>query len=187
MTEPVGLSMFDTARCWIASSAPGPDNNNWLSRCDTRITAGWLADGTLGFMWTADRRTNRPFPYVKAVRLDADSMSVVDQPDIWNNNFAFAYPAAAPNRNGDVGVTMMYGGGQKFPGMLIGTWDDESSRWRLHVARNGTNGPLDAKGGDYTTVRPHWPDGDTWAAVGYTLQGGNKQDSVQPQYVHFGP
>jgi hypothetical protein len=53
-------------------------------------------------MWSANRKANRPYPYVRVVRLDETMKAVVDEPDIWSAGYAFAYPDAYPNEEGDV-------------------------------------------------------------------------------------
>jgi len=167
-------------------SAPGPDGNDWLSRCDPRITGGWVAQGQLGFMWTANRMgTSRPFPYVRAVHLDESTMTVVDEPDIWSPDYAYAYPDASPNANGDVGITLFRGGGNRLPGHVVGAWDSAAKRWSLAGTRDSSNGPFDTKWGDYLTCRPDTIDPRNWIAVGYTLQGGDTQDSIEPRVVRF--
>ena len=107
-------------------------------------------------------------------------------PDIWNNNAAFAYPAACPNDRGHVGVTMFFGGGTFNPSHVVGIWDDLSNGWQLVFSRQGTNGAPSGFWGDYINCRRHSPDGFTWIASGYTLQGGTERRNIEPQYVHFG-
>lgn len=169
-------------------TAPGPDGNDWLSRCDPRITGAWVANGVIGFMWTANRMMgSRPLPYVRVVRLDADSKAVIDEPDIWSADFAYAYPDACPNDRGHIGITLFRGGGNRHPGHVIGVWDDFSNNtWSLLGTHDGTHGPTDSKWGDYLTCRRHAPDGLTWIATGFTLQGGSSRTNIEPRIVHFG-
>jgi hypothetical protein len=173
---------------WLAGvySAPGPDGNDWLGRCDPRITGGWVANGVIGFLWSANRATNRPFPYIRAVRLDEASKHVLDEPDIWNASYAYAYPEACPNDQGQVGITLFRGGGARHPGHVVGVRDEASQSWLLAGTRDGTNGPLDNKWGDYLTCRKHRADGSTWLATGFTLQGGSTRGFIEPRLVHFG-
>jgi len=168
-------------------SAPGPDGHNWLSRADSRITGVWVSRGEIGVMWTANRKPpGRPLPFVRVVRLNESTKAVINEPDIWNANFAYAYPDAYPNGNGDVGITTFRGGGTHHPGHVVGFQDQTSNAWRLRVTKNGTNGPTDNKWGDYLTCRRHSPILHTWVAAGYTLQGGGGRTSIEPRYVHFG-
>ncbi len=166
--------------------AKGPDNTNWLMRADYRITGAWLSNGILGFMWTANKRgTDRPFPHIRVVRINAATMAKLDEPDIWSPDYAFAYPDAYPNASGEVGITLFLGGGIKNPTHLVGSFNTATTKWILKMVREGTNGPVQGKWGDYITVRPFAPDNKTWIAAGYTLQGGKTQNDVQVHAVKF--
>ena len=167
--------------------APGPDGVNWLGRCDPRITGGWVADGVVGFMWTVDRAPGRPHPHVRVVRLDEATLRVIDEPDIWSPDVAYAYPEACPNTEGDVAITLFRGGGIMYPSHAVGIWDRASGSWTLQGTRNGTSGPADGKWGDYVTCRRAAPNGREWVAVGFTLQGGGTRRHIKPQVVRFAP
>lgn len=167
--------------------APGPDQKNWLTRCDPRITAGWVSNDVIGFMWSADKYGSRQFPYVKVVRIDAKNKQIIDEPDIWSPSTAYAYPDACPNNNGDVGITLFRGGGQNYPGHIVGVWNENTKSWVLQAIQNGTNGPSDGKWGDYVTCRKHFSDQNSWLAVGFTLQGGGERSNVEPCIAHFSP
>jgi hypothetical protein len=137
-------------------------------------------------MWSANRKANRPYPYVRVVRLDETMKAVVDEPDIWSAGYAFAYPDAYPNEEGDVGVTVFRGGGTRYPGHVVGFRDDTAGAWRLRTTRDSSHGPADGKWGDYLTCRRHSPQTNTWVAVGFTLQGGGARTDIEPRYVHVG-
>ncbi|MFD5880991.1 hypothetical protein NRK68_09145 [Streptomyces yangpuensis] len=163
----------------------GPDGANWLGRpVDPRITGGWITGTRAGFLWTAGPRPERPVPYVKAAVVDVTTQLMVEEPDIWNTESAFAYPAACPNAAGVVGVSLMIGGGPRHPSHVVGFRD--GGEWRLTVARAGTDGPPDEAWGDYLSCRRHHPNTSEWVASGYTLQGGTTRRHIEPQYVHFG-
>jgi len=164
-------------------SAPGPGGLNWLGRADSRITGAALSAGVLTFLWTANNGPNRPVPYVRVVRINETTKAVVGQPDIWNQTSAFAYPAAAPNAQGVLGVTMFFGGGPRHPGHVVGFLDGNS--WRLILTAVSSHGPADGKWGDYLDCRRHNPNGNTWVAAGFTLQGGQDRKNVEPRYVQF--
>jgi hypothetical protein len=164
----------------------GPDGANWLARVDPRITGAWVANGVIGLAWTAARRTGRPFPYVRVVLVDEGAMTVTANADIWNANYAYAYPDTCPNDRSHVGITLFRGGGSIHPGHVVGIRDDYTAGWQLTAAADGTHGPVDAKWGDYLACRRHTPDGLTWLATGFTLQGGGTRDNVVPRVVHFG-
>ena len=165
----------------------GPDGNNWLGRADDRITGAWVAEGQLGFMWTANSGSQRPNPYIKVAQIKEDGMTLIGEPDIWSGNATFAYPDACPNDRGHIGITLFYGTPNTPPCHVVGIRDDYSNQqWDLQITRAGTNGPRDDKWGDYLSCRQHSPDGLTWVASGFTLQGGSSWTNVEPRVVHFG-
>jgi hypothetical protein len=170
-------------------SAPVANGLNWLQRADGRITGAALgAGGVLHFMWTAAKQGgDRKFPFIRVVRINAATMAVTSQPDIWSKKTAFAYPDASANVNGIVGVTVFSGGGaNNHPAHLVGFRDDALGKWKLAVAARSTHSPIDQKWGDYLTCRRHEPEGKDWIASGFTLQGGDVRQNIVPHYVHFG-
>jgi hypothetical protein len=166
-----------------------PDQNDWMQRVDTRITAAWADQGTIGFAWTAPQDGFFRFPQVRMVVLRSDTLSVVAEPIIWNNEFAFALPSVAASPSGDLGISLHYGGNFLFPSHAVGIlhpidrW--RSSNWNLHLVAGtlGRHAPSDGDWGDYGAVRTLTTDPETWATVGYTLQG--TQSEVQLDYVEF--
>jgi len=183
------ISQFDiNVSPWTAGqySAPCTDGSDWMSRCDQRMTAGYVAPGEVGFMWTANRRADRPFPYVRVVRLsDAATPTLLSQNDIFNSNYAYAYADASPNSAGEVGIGLYRGGGAQMPGHVVGVMNRATGQWNLAATRDGTNGPADNKWGDYLTCRRDSTNTAHWVAAGYTLQGGGARNNVEPRYVRF--
>ena len=165
-------------------SAPGPGGVEWLARTDSRITGAWLTGTRAGFMWTAGAGSGRPFPYVKVAVVDTVTRSLTGEPDIWNTSSAFAYPAACPNAQGVVGVSLFFGGGTRHPSHVVGFRDGEA--WRLVITSSSTHGPSGGAWGDYLSCKRYQPQSSEWVASGYTLQGGMDRRNVAPQYVHFG-
>ena len=144
---------------WTAApySAHGPDGRDWLSRTDGRITAAWLARGVIGFVWTANK-TDRTAATLRARGPHRRRDQGRDrEPDIWNSDFAYAYPDVCPNLTG-VGITLFRGGGPKFPTHVVGD-SRRAAPGNWPTRRAGTNGPRDRKWGDYLTCRRHSTDG----------------------------
>ncbi len=165
--------------------APGPDGNDWVGRVDSRVTAAWKSGDTLGFAWTAAQDSNFAFPHVRVALLNKDTKAVIGQPHLWNSNFAFAYPAAAPNSNGVVGISVLYGGGSQFhPSHAVGFLKDSNTDWELVTTINGTHGPNDRKSGDYVTIEKG-PNSTSWVTTGFSLQEGSTRTDIQPRYVRF--
>jgi hypothetical protein len=165
-------------------SAPGPGGVEWLGRIDSRITGAWVSGTRAGFLWTAAARGARPLPYVKGAVVDTVTRTLVEEPEIWNQSSAFAYPAACPNAAGVLGVSLFFGGGTRHPTHVVGFRD--GNVWRLVITRASTNGPTGGAWGDYLSCRRHAPESSEWVASGFTLQGGTDRRNVEPQYVHFG-
>jgi len=165
----------------ITSTAP--NGVDWLGRCDPRITAGWVAGGAAGFLWTAGPRAGRPHPHCRAVTIDLATKAVTAEPDLWSEGAAWAYPAAAPNAAGVVGLTAFHGGGGRHPGHAVGARDGEA--WRMRYSRAGSHSPAVPAWGDYLNCRAEEPGGDGWVASGYTLEGGEQREAVVPRVVQF--
>jgi len=176
-------------------SAPVAGSPNWMNRMDGRITAGWVGRGVIGFMWTANSQNTtasnpsdrRLFPFIRVVRISESDLELIDEPDIWSSKAAFAWPNTSANQRGDVGVSCFVGGGTEHPSHLVGGYDSEApSKWRLVLARKGTDSPNSGAWGDYLCCNNRSPDGLTWIAAAYTLQGGGDDGNIVPHYVHFG-
>lgn len=181
-----GLSWTDVnVRPWAggAYSAPGPGGVNWLGRLDSRITGAWVGAGTIGFMWSANRDGSHPLPYIRVVRLKESTKAKIDEPDIFSRDAAWAYPAAAPNAQGQVGFAAFYGGGTRHPGHVVGV--STASGWETALTKISTHGPPDQAWGDYLSCVAHHPNSTQWVASGFTLQGGTSRRNIEPRYVRF--
>lgn len=169
-----------------ARVAPGPDGRDWLGRVDSRITAAWASGNDIGFGWTAAQDNDFPFPQVRVAILNKNTKVIRAQPHLSNPQFAFAYPAVAPNASGVLGISVSYGGGsQLYPSHAVGVFDNSTSTWALIKTANGTHGPSSNLWGDYLALRPHGTDPESWVATGFTLQGGSSRANIVPRYIHF--
>jgi hypothetical protein len=81
-----------------------------------------------------------------------------------------------------MGFTAFYGGGDQNPSHVVGVRDDAANSWGGVFAKHGGGSPAEAKWGDYLTCRAK---DDFWVATGYTLEGGDTQDSIVPRVVEF--
>lgn len=179
-------------------SCPGPDGRDWCGRLDGRITGAYFRDRSdgvngkeLGFMWTSAAQPTgpRPMPYVRVARFAVADLRLLDVPDIWNPITAVAYPYAAPNVSGGLGVSLFAGGGPFFPTHLVCVDDDLNGLpppWECVVTAISTQGPTSNGWGDYVWVRPHWPRANTWRATGFRLNLGGSNNAVDPRYIEFG-
>ncbi|HEX7379345.1 MAG TPA: hypothetical protein VF278_19640, partial [Pirellulales bacterium] len=176
-------------------TAVGPDGNNWLARDDERVKTAWISGNTVGFMWDSAQGTNRPYPFVRALTVDASTLAVTAQPDIWSTGGAYAYPAIAVNSRGAIGGPVFYGNATVAPELCTLIDDDLSpplstNGWESYITATGTNG--DPHGwGDFLSAVPNSAITNTWAAVGFTLNGspvalGNSNPNLQPYFYTFG-
>jgi hypothetical protein len=179
------ISWWDVqVRKWAtAISSTAPNGVNWLGRTDPRITAGCIGNGVITFMWTAGTDNSRPHAYCRVVRIRESNKQVLDQPDIWSRQRAWAYPAACTNRGGTIGFTAFYGGADRHPGLIVGARDNAG--WTTRYARLGSHSPAEPKWGDYLTCRAHQPNADGWIASGYTLEGGQARQNILPRVVQY--
>jgi hypothetical protein len=168
------------------------DNRRWLDRADPRITGATMAKNELWFAWSVDRNSNhRPRPFIQIAHLDAKTLTLIDNVNVFNSTSATAYPALATNEDDEVGISYMVGGGPLNPshavGILTGTRRDQ-------IVSNGDRGPLadedtgQGEWGDYLTLRRAFPNEKLFAATGYTMKGPGDTTNrdCTPRFVVFG-
>jgi hypothetical protein len=166
-----------------------PDGQNLCGADDGRVQTGWVSNGKVGFMWGAGQGGGFTYPYVEAVQVRQSDLSYLDRPYMWSASIGFAYPAAAPNARGDLGVAVFSSGGGSAPYFVVSIADDvtrdSGAPWDMTYMRSGY-GPYNNHGGDYLSVQPFNPSGLVWVASGFTLQGGFANGYSEPQYTVFG-
>ena len=172
-------------------SSPGPGGVEWLTHTDARITGGWCIGNQVGFAWTANSDSNHPQPYIKTIAIDTTDNSVAAQPDLWNATQAWVHPAVYPGPDGRVGLSAFFGGGNvTHPVHVVGFL--ENGTWVVARTATSTHGPDAPKWGDYLSCSLFDPTatdvvtGTEWVATGYTMQGGQTRNDVEPRYVRFG-
>ena len=144
--------------------------------------------GNLWFAWSAGTDNNFKQPHVEMVELDRfNNFNVLQQVQIWNNDFGFAYPALATNAcTGEVGLSLEYGGNNKYyENHVVGFWGD----FVVYVTTDSDVG--DNRYGDYVTIRQTPPTGNDpgnlFDAFGYGMNsttGGGSASDVH--WVQFG-
>ena len=135
-------------------------------------------------MWTASPDSNHPFPYIRVVRVNENTKALIDEPDIWSSKGAWAYPAAATNSKGQIGISAFYGGlTNHHPGHAVGV--RTAAAWDTLLTATSSNDPSTPAWGDYLSCVRHNPTLDHWAASGYTIQGGSARTNVAPRYIEF--
>ena len=152
---------------------------------DTRITAGWTGDGEVGWLWSAAQAGAYKFPYVQGARFKTSDLSLIDEPVIFNDNYAWMYPSAGVNARGDVGVILYRLGGSENPRPRAFVVDDVSG-WSsistVGIATSSTS-PSDDRWGDYGRVAAYDGCSNTWIGSAYTASSSTTQE---PRFVWFG-
>jgi len=168
-------------------SSTTPDSQDWLN-------FGFPGSGVIGatrsindvwFAWTAGTNNTFKQPHIEMVALNrTQNFQKSQQVQVWNNNFAFAYPALSTNFcTGEIGMSLGYGGGGNYENHAVGIWGD----FLVYITTNSNLGVN--RYGDYMSIRQNdlvSLDG-LFNAFGYgisSLPGGGMQSDVR--YVTFG-
>jgi hypothetical protein len=161
-----------------ATRAPGPPSPG---------SDELFSDG-LWFAWSAGTDSNFAQPHVEMVTLDrSNNFAVVQQVQIWNSGYGFAYPALATNAcTGEIGLSLEYGGNGNYQNHVVGFWGD----FLVYITTNSNLGTT--RFGDYVTIRQDPSpglNGSFFDAFGYGLDtvpppGTGSQSDIR--YVVFG-
>jgi hypothetical protein len=178
---------------WLNGSrvCPGPDGRNWCGFHDGRIQSGFLSGSTVGFMWTPSQGGGFPNPYVRVSTFDAaDSLSPVDDIDIWSSDVAYMYPSSSVNSAGQLGGTVMWGGGPVHYASCSAWMADTPTVGDLIpldqvTSIAGTVGPNSSNGrsGDYTVTTTYYPNDLQFAGSCFAYLSAVTGTST---YVRFG-
>lgn len=157
-------------------SSKTPDGQDWLNKLmtsfpgtavlgATRLT-GSKRQNELLLAWSACAGSGFPQPQVQWVALDLNNnYNVLSQQQIWNPDYAFAYPAFGVNANNDIGMSLEWGGGGNYENHVAGFWGD----YVVYATTASSVGT--GRFGDYVTLRPYSPDTKRFAAFGYGITG----------------
>jgi hypothetical protein len=176
-----------------ALSSMTPDGQNWLAGSGgfpgNAVIGSTRVGNQLWFAWSAGTDQNFRQPHVEMVTLDrSNNFNRIQQVQIWNESYAFAYPALATNAcTQEVGLSFEYGGGGNYENHVVGFWGDFVAY--ITTASNvGTT-----RFGDYVTIRQtpqtRRDPGNLFSAFGYGLNsapppGGSTRTDIH--YVLFG-
>src|SRR5262249_47043680 len=147
----------------------------------------------IGFAWDAqqDPANGFPFPFIMAVRIDEDTKALVDEPIIWSKDYAFQYPALAPNGQGDIGGVALAGGGERYETcvalVLRRAASGSKAPWKAAVVDASDSDPLARKSGDYLGAVRAAADANGWAGSCMTLHGGGGNGNAEVRLVSFAP
>lgn len=177
---------------WSGSglSSTTPDGQDWLTKLrdfpGSAVIGGARSSNQVWFAWSAGTDDNFGQPHVEMVTLDrSNNFNVIQQVQIWNDSFAFAYPALATNAcTGEVGLSLEFGGNGNYENHVVGFWGD----FLVFLTTNSNVGTT--RFGDYVTIRQDFTpslNGAFFDAFGYGLnsaEGGGTTTDLR--YVVFG-
>ncbi|HEY2990988.1 MAG TPA: hypothetical protein VGL11_24965 [Candidatus Binatia bacterium] len=166
-------------------SSKTPDGRDWLQRADERHTGATLAANELWFAWGSAKggANSRPNPFVQIARINATTMTLIENINLWDLNSAIFYAGLSTNANNEVGASYVLGGGTRFPTHVIGIL---TGTRRQVTTFTSTRGPADNKWGDYLAVRRNYPNEKLFCATGYSLQSGVGSSDATPSFTIFG-
>ena len=168
-----------------------PDATDWVSE-DNRIIGATKVGNQVWFAWTAAPGTgsgggfNFPQAHIQVAKVDvAQDYKVVDQMQIWNANYAFAYPSLTTNSDGEVGISCAWGGGSNYGSHVVGIIGD-FVLWYGEASDRTSTAVSPTRFGDYLHVRLAHPDTRFFCGFGYAVHTVSANESANYLYVEFG-
>jgi hypothetical protein len=182
---------------WLGSSYTSltPDGTNWIEMNSSAIrgatfqgeinTGGGVLRRLL-VAWNGAAALGIPQAHVRLLQVVKGEIagqtvwSVGTESQIWHPDFAFHHAHLATNANGEVGVSVGAGGGKSHATPVAGFIGD-STLYAIGVSGASLN-----IYGDYTAIRPHWPNTKLFSVSDYFLEPGLGGANVNHQYRLFG-
>ncbi|MFL5761408.1 MAG: hypothetical protein ACJ789_16930 [Thermomicrobiales bacterium] len=176
-------------------SSMGPDGNDWLTKLDNfptfAVTGGVERrdNGHVMIAWSASKGKGTsggfdfPNTHVRVVELDLGNRNVVSEMQVWNPDYAFAYPALAVNAADEVGIILGWGGPNNHANCAMGIIGDFVVWFRDDSTRTVQ------RFGDYLTTRRAERNHDLFAGFGYyvtEVAGQPTRCTYNPIYVRYG-
>jgi hypothetical protein len=171
-----------------------PDNQDWLNylsgfpgnsvlgiaRSPTGDTQRGASGNLLYFAWTGAIGNGFKQPQVDWITLDRNNnFALVNQQEVWNASYAFAYPDFAVNNKGEIGMSLEYGGGGNYENHVAGFWGD----YVVYITTNSNIGST--RFGDRVTIRNHTADLSKFDAFGYGLNKATPPATGSVSDVHY--
>jgi hypothetical protein len=173
---------------WTKSqpSSIAPDGTDWLSfNFPKNAVLGITrrAANEAWFAWTAGSNSNFKNAQVQVVEINTSNYSVISQWQIWNDDYAFAYPSLATNGNGEVGISLAWGGKTYYGNHAVGILGD------FIVWYPESSDAANSRWGDYVSVLQNTPNSLMYDASGYAVFKNTPPASgtrFDPYYIQFG-
>lgn len=171
---------------------------DWCQRSGDRISTAWLANGRIGFAWNVgqDPANGWNYPSVVVRMIDETRLAscaqggcVVAKPSIRHSDVAYQYAAITPNARGDLGLIVIFGGGQYRPSCQYAirdadAADDAGWDWSKESI-SSTRNAFKPEFGDYLNIWPG-PNPDSWTAACMTIQTSDPETPGSAHFLTFG-
>jgi hypothetical protein len=147
------------------------------------INQGQIAQRTIKIAWSAARGGGFPQPYVRLVDivkstvLGITSWGSANESQIWNASVAFQFPYMTTNSNGEVGISLAFGGPNNHASPVAGFVGD-STLFFTNLSSMSLG-----RWGDYSAIRKHWANPKLFSVSEYFLNGPNA-DRPTGQVIH---
>ncbi len=131
---------------WLAKNFNGPGGNSFPFN---GVIGATRVGSQLWFAWSAGTDSNFKQAHIEMVALDrSNNFNKTQQVQVWNADYAFAYPALATNAcTGEVGMSFEFGGGGNYENHVVGFWGDFVA-YITSASDLGTD-----RFGDYVSIR----------------------------------
>lgn len=176
----------------ISSIAPG--GIDWIVNFFPRnaVIGATRRNNEIWFAWTASAGGGFQNPHVQVAKFKISDYSLIDQMQIWNNDYAFCYPSLNTNSDNEVGISLGWGGRNFYGNNAVGIMGDFVV-WYPQLSDTvgsiNTSSGLAIRFGDYFSVRRANPQTRMFAASGYAVRK-NSTSSVRwvfsNYYILFG-
>ncbi len=175
-------------------SSVGPDGNDWLTKLrnfpNFAVTGGVeRANGRVVVAWSASKGKgsangfNFPQTHGRVAEIDMAARSVASEMQVWNPDYAFAYPALAVNGKDEVGMILGWGGAGDNANCAMGIMGDFVVWFQDGSTRTVR------RFGDYLTTRRAERNHNLFGGWGYfvtEVTGHPDRCDYHPFYVRYG-
>lgn len=167
----------------ISSNTPG--NINWLAFGfpGNAVLGATRRNNEVWFAWTASAGGGFQNPHVQVAKFSLPNYNLIEQMQIWNNDYAFSYPAFATNSDNEVGISLAWGGRNFFGNHAVGIMGDFVV-WYPELSDTAIT-----RWGDYVSNRRANPQSRMFAASGYAVLKNTPPATgwrFDPYYILYG-
>jgi hypothetical protein len=170
------------------SSIAVDGKTDWLNFLGTSFPGNAVlgsarAGNNVWFAWTASSGNGFPQAHIQMAQIDVTNYSLKQQVQIWNPDFAFAYPALSTNANAELGMSLLWGGNKNWGNNAVGIWGDFIV-WYPELSDTAIT-----RAGDYLACRRASPTATLWDASGYAVKknsGFTTKFLFDVYYIQFG-